>query len=80
MENGIKAEENGSSVKKEWKMLKRLITSVGQDTLGFQKTLGRKPWMTENILQLMDQHRKYILQEMRDANNCCTTSVQALKK
>lgn len=75
VESGVDAEENVSSVEEEWEMLKRARTSAGRGTFDPQKAVGRKPCMTENILQLMDEHKKYKSAKEResDINNFTNT-------
>ena len=45
----------GGSVEEEWTSLKTAIIDVGQTTIGARKVTAKKPWVTEEILQLIDE-------------------------
>ena len=40
-------------------MLKRVFTEVGKANIGTRKATAKKPWITDEIIQLIDERRQY---------------------
>ncbi len=48
-----------NSIEGEWKVLKESIIQAAKSKIGVEKRKRKKPWMKEEILQLMEERRKY---------------------
>ena len=57
IESKLKNKNERFSVEEEWKSLKKDILESADKNIGKCKIVGRKPWITENILRLMDERR-----------------------
>lgn len=66
--NENRINQNRNKVVSEWRMGdgEQIKISAGQDTLHLKEKVGWKPWMSEEIIQLMDEHTKF--KTARDEN------------
>lgn len=51
--------EEHTNIDKKWNTIKDIIVKVGKNELKQSKIEGKKEWMTQEILTLMEQRRKY---------------------
>ena len=54
----IRSTTIGSTVEEEWSLLKRVFTEVGKANIGTRKATAKKPWITHEIIQLIDERRQ----------------------
>ncbi|XP_049765311.1 uncharacterized protein LOC126094789 isoform X1 [Schistocerca cancellata] len=59
IDTAIRNSAVGSTVEEKWTWLKKAITEVGKENISTKKVAAKKPWVTEEILQLIDERRKY---------------------
>ena len=56
---GLSKKDMVENVEEEWENVKKEILKSAEANLGGIKRTGRKPWVSDDILQLMDERRKY---------------------
>jgi len=59
MGDSLENTAEGATVEEEWELLKTKIIRVGEEIVGVRKNRARKGWITEEILQLMDERRGF---------------------
>lgn len=65
-----------------WEEVKVTLNTVAQNKLGYRKATPKKKWITDNILQLMEERRHYknlIVQEYRRLNNVTRSEIRKAK-
>lgn len=62
-----------NTVEEKWKNIMLILKSKAEEVLGTQEKEARKPWITEEIIKLISERRKY-----KNQNN--TVSQQSYKR
>lgn len=50
---------NSYTIKNKWNIIKATLKSQAREIKGIQKIEVRKPWMTDKIVKLINERRKY---------------------
>lgn len=50
---------NSHTVEEKWNIIKRTLKSQAREVIGSQRKESRKPWMTDEIIKLINERRKY---------------------
>lgn len=60
IERGLTERQAEDSTDREWKIIKSVIKEAGKDTLlKINRKEGKKPWVTEEIIDLIDERKKH---------------------
>jgi hypothetical protein len=51
--------QNTGSIKEKWERIKRSILKAVKGKIRVKTLENRKPWITQEVLDLMDERRKY---------------------
>lgn len=57
--NGMRDNPPRGNIEQRWLTIRNVMTRGGEDAIGKERKKGKKPWMTEEILALMEKRRKY---------------------
>ena len=48
-----------NTVEEKWKNIKQILKNKAEEVLGIREKEARKPWITEEIIELINERRKY---------------------
>lgn len=57
--NDIAEDEIPTNIEENWRLMNNSILKAANETIGMTKNPPRKPWITEKIIELIEERRKY---------------------